>query len=493
MKRFLEIQQCLPTERLTRLSNDFARVGDSAPFSGTPGEEWGGDESDISNLRFEISDQCTHAIRPLDWWRSGKLTKCRIIVVVIALLPIASLSRAEEPRPTLPHGLLEQMSRETQGLYEDVQGGIVRLQLPPPRWLNEVAARDNPVDKWGGQLAAQVKEKLEQDRKSAQQGKYNVVKAQVTSTTQPRGELTQAAPKPASDSAWRLTQDAGGNTIVLESTGAGTPSTLQIQTGGEVRDGQVVVGGAPQITLQSAMTFAPNNVGLIYDDEGHVLVPLYLERETIGDGVRASIGEGPVAMATFVASDRQSNVTVLKLASHSGKPVKLGPARPADGALVLLLAPNSGSGKLLLWTGGQRDVAGVVVGVDGAVDGFARYGQFLCAGTCKPVVEQLVRTGKVKRAVLGVMVREVPRSDAAREQLAALGNQPALRVEEVRAGSAAERGGLKAGDLILSVAGEPVGDPASFAAVIANRSGKTSMRLIRSGEVVEVGVELKAE
>lgn len=279
----------------------------------------------------------------------------------------------------------------------------------------------------------------------------------------------------------------------MESTGKGTPATIQIQTGGDVQDGRVVVGGRPQLTLQAATTFAPNNVGLIFDDDGHILVPLYLERETVGDGVRASIGEGPVTMATFVASDRQTNLTVLKLPSHSGKPVKLGPARPVDGSLVLLLAPNSGSGKLMVWTGGQRDLAGVVVSADGAVSGFARYGQFLCAGTCKPVVEQLVTTGKVRRAVLGVMVREVPRSDAAREQFAAVGNQPALRVEEVRPGSAAERGGLKVDDLIVDVAGESVGDPASFAAVIANRTGKTTMRIVRLGKVVEVGVELAPE
>lgn len=385
------------------------------------------------------------------------------------------------------------MSRESEGLYQEVQSGVVRLQLPAPKWLNEVAARDNPVDKWGGQLAAQVKEKLEGDRKSARQGQYNVVHVRVTPTTQPQnaepgpsGQATPPAP-------WRVTQEAGGNTLVLESTGGGTPAAIQIQTGGEVQEGQVVVGGPPQLSLQPTSSFAPNNVGLVFDDKGDVLVPLYLEKETVGDGVRASVGEGPVVIATFVASDKQTNLTVLKLSARAGKAVKLGPTRPVDGALVLLLAPNSGSGKLMLWTGGQRDVAGVVVAVDGSVSGFARYGQFLCAGTCKPVVEQLVRTGKVKRAVLGVMVREVTRSDPAREQWAALGYQPALRVEEVRADSAAARGDLQHGDLILAVGGESVGDPASFAAVIANRTGKTPMRVLRAGKPMDVTVELLPE
>ena len=416
------------------------------------------------------------------WSRLGRLA---YILLTLATLFTAF---ADEPQPAPSHPLLEQLDRETQQLYRDVQSGIVRLQLPPPQWLNEVAAQDNPVDKWGGQLAAQVKEKLEQDRKSAQQGKYNVVRARVTPTTQP-------APSAAPSATWHVTQESGGNppgdnTIILESNGSGPPSSIQIQTGGDVQDGHVVVGGPPHLTLQPAATFAPNNVGLVIDDDNHVLVPLYLERETVGDGVHASIGDGPVVTATFVASDRQTNLTLLKLPAHAGKPVKLGVARPADGATVMLLSPNSSSGKLMLWTGAQRDVAGVVVAVDGSVAGFARYGQFFCVGTCKSVVEQLIRTGKVKRAVLGVAVREVPHGDPARDQFALLGHQPALRVEDVRPGSAAAHADLRAGDLILTVAGEPVGDPATFAAVIANRSGNTPLQILRSGKPVDLTVEL---
>ena len=412
------------------------------------------------------------------------------VFAAACLVATISPAIAEEPPAASSHSLLEQMNREAQGLYKDVRGGVVHLQLPPPRWLSEVAARDNPVDKWGGQLAEQVKQKLERDRQSAQQGKYNIVRAKINPTTQPQSinASSDAAPAP-----WRLTQEPANNTIVLESTGNGDPVAIQIQTGGQLRDGSVIVGGPPQLTLEPTSGFAPNNVGLIFDDAGHLLVPLYLEKETVGEGVRASVGDGPVLTATFVASDKQTNITVLQLPANAGKPVKLGASRPADGAMVMLLAPNSDSAKLMLWTGGQRDIAGVVVGVDGAVAGFARYGQFLSAGACKPVVEQLVATGKVKRAILGVTVREVPRGDPTREQSAALGNQPALRIEEVRPNSAAARAELHPNDLILTVDGEPVGDPAGFAAAIANRSGKTPMRVLRAGKRIDVTVELQAE
>lgn len=414
-----------------------------------------------------------------------------ISLFMVSVLP-ALATLAQEPVASTSHALLEQMSRETQAVYQEVQRGVVRLQLPPPRWLSEAAAKENPLDKWGGQLAAQVREKLEQDRQSSQHGKYTRIGTRITSTTQPAVDGGAAAIEHPSQ--WRITQEPGNGTLVIESSGRGASSVLQIQTGGGLQDGHLTPGGPPQLSLQPANTFAPNNVGLIFDDSGHVLVPLYLEKETVGEGVRASVGEGFVVTATFIASDKQTNLTVLKLpACAAGKALKLSAVRPEDGAMVLLLAPNSATAKLMLWTGGQRDIAGVVVRIDGSVSGFARYGQFLSAGACKPVVEQLVQNGRIKRAALGVMVREVQRNDPARDQWAELGLQPALRVEDVRPDSAAAHGDLQRGDLILAVADEPVGDPAGFAAAISNRAGKTAMRILRDGKHFDITVELVPE
>jgi S1-C subfamily serine protease len=405
---------------------------------------------------------------------------------VPAVVPAAPRSQS--------HALLEQMSRESQALYQDVQAGIVRLQLPAPRWLNELAARDNPVDKWGAQLTAQVRGKLEDERRGVQQGDYKYVGVRVAPATQPGAAGDGAAAANENAQPWRLTQIAGSDTMVLESIGAGAPAAIQIQTGGALDNGHVVVGGPPRLTLQPASAFAPNNVGLMFDGAGHVLVSLYLEKEAVGDaGVRASVGDGPVITAKFVASDRQTNLSVFQLPPASGKPVRLGTGRPADGSLVMLLAPSNSAARLAVWTGGQRDAAGVVVNADGTVAGFARYGQFVACGACRGVVDQLVKYGRVRRAVLGISVREVQRDDAARQLWPELAGRPALRVSDVQPGSAAERAGLQAADLILSVGDDPVGDPPGFAAAIADRSGRTILHLLRGGEPVDVTVDLKPQ
>jgi S1-C subfamily serine protease len=80
----------------------------------------------------------------------------------------------------------------------------------------------------------------------------------------------------------------------------------------------------------------------------------------------------------------------------------------------MMLNPNSGSGRVQLWTGGERDF-GVVVSMDGSVAGFARYGQFLAASTARPVIRQLIEIGKVQRAILGLRLTELrPRKSRSR-------------------------------------------------------------------------------
>jgi hypothetical protein len=45
--------------------------------------------------------------------------------------------------------------------------------------------------------------------------------------------------------------------------------------------------------------------------------------------------------------------------------------------------------------------------------------------------------------------------------------------------------------LILAVAGEPVGDPPAFAAVIAARSGQTAFTVLRGAETINLSIDLE--
>ena len=386
--------------------------------------------------------------------------------------------------------LLEEINRQTQSLYRDVQAGIVRVQLPVPRWVQEAAASDDPLRRWDKVIDPAVKQKLEQQRLEANKGvPVRVTPVVLAPTTRPAATRPAKPPENGAIPGWTVTRKAGSNETVLEPRGGGS-SSITIHAGGDVgEDGHLNLGGPLRVRAQAAAGFVPNNIGLLLDDVGHVMVPLFVERETIGDGPVRVMVQDVETTATFVGSDDKTNVTILKLAKPVGRPVRLGAARPAEGSLVMLLNPNNATGRLSMWTGGERDY-GVVVAMDGSVAGVARYGQFIGGAAAQVVVDQLIKVGSIQRAILGARLTEIRRDDPARQAVAGLGEQPALAVDEVTPNSLAENAGLRRGDFILQIGDVPVGDLTTFAALSA-RSGPTRLLVLRAGERVEATVNLQ--
>jgi hypothetical protein len=364
--------------------------------------------------------------------------------------------------------LLEQLNRETQALYEEAVGGLVRVELPTPPWASPIARRDELLKRWPN-LRPEVKRQL--------------------------GEAADAPPPPTTQPAegeGRQDEAGGADTIVVVPARPDPPAVnvRQQVLGGRMEAGGAGAGGA----------FDPNNVGMIHDDDGHLLVPLYLESEAAGAGaIRVAGRDGVVREASFVGSDRQTNLTVLKLrpappgnAAAAGPAVRLGTERPADGALVLYVAPQDGSGRLGVWTGAATDF-GIVFTTDGAAAGIARYGRFLNGPACRLIADQIIRFGKVKRATLGVVISEIRQDDALRRSVPALGSRAAMLISQVIPGSPADQAGLREGDLLLSLSGEAVGDIPSLAAAIASCDGSTRLQVLRGGKTVDAVVELKQE
>ena len=109
------------------------------------------------------------------------------------------------------------------------------------------------------------------------------------------------------------------------------------------------------------------------------------------------------------------------------------------------------------------DLRGKVVGINTAiaVEGIGHgntssgIGLAISAGLARRVVEQIIEKGHVTRGYLGVQLRDL--SDQEGRQL---GIPPGRRAQifDVEPGSAADRAGLKAGDVVLSIDGKPIHD-----------------------------------
>jgi S1-C subfamily serine protease len=140
------------------------------------------------------------------------------------------------------------------------------------------------------------------------------------------------------------------------------------------------------------------------------------------------------------------------------------------------LNPGSSGGPLV-------DSGGKVVGTNTAIIPMA---QGICfaipSATARWVVSALIRDGRVRRAYLGISGAPTPigRRLAAELGLAVSGG---IRIVDVVAGSPADRGGLRAGDILVTLDGTPVETLSELQrALTAERIGRSvRVTLVRRG------------
>jgi S1-C subfamily serine protease len=105
--------------------------------------------------------------------------------------------------------------------------------------------------------------------------------------------------------------------------------------------------------------------------------------------------------------------------------------------------------------GALADSTGTVVGVNTAVAGVGLGLAVPVNRTTMRIVTTLMRDGRVRRAFLGVAAAPAP---LPAPLAARLGRDRGVRIAHVEPGSPADRAGLRTGDLVVTVADEPVTD-----------------------------------
>ncbi|MFO7561618.1 MAG: Do family serine endopeptidase [Enhygromyxa sp.] len=124
------------------------------------------------------------------------------------------------------------------------------------------------------------------------------------------------------------------------------------------------------------------------------------------------------------------------------------------------------------------DLQGRVVGISTAIasrgGGSEGIAFAIPVNMAKVVVEQLLQTGKVTRGNLGVVISPLS-EDLARSF--GFDGEAGLLVQDVVAGSGAAAAGLRGGDIITRLDGEPVADVTEFRNAVARRQPGTSITL----------------
>ena len=143
--------------------------------------------------------------------------------------------------------------------------------------------------------------------------------------------------------------------------------------------------------------------------------------------------------------------------------------------------------------GALVDIQGNLIGINTAI--YSRSGGSLGIGfaipisTASNVLDQIVRTGSVTRGWIGVEAQEIT------EELAESFGLPdtlGALIAGVQRGSPADAGGVRPGDILLSVAGKPVKDPQVMLDLIAAlKPGETaSFSLRRQKNLVETTIRV---
>jgi serine protease Do len=278
-------------------------------------------------------------------------------------------------------------------------------------------------------------------------------------------------------------------------------------------------GGNPEQPFRG-MPQAGIGSGFIVSADGTILTNAHVVRDAAEVTVRLT--DRREFKAKVVGTDPQTDVAVLKIDAKDLPTVKLGdPSSVRVGEWVVAIGSPFGfentvtsgivSAKARSLPDGtyvpfiQTDVAvnpgnsggplfnlrGEVVGINSQI--YSRSGGYqglsfaIPIDTAVQVKDQLVRHGKVTRGLLGVMIQEVNQSLA---NSFGLDQAQGALVSRVTPGSAAAKAGLKSGDVILQLDGEPINRSIDLSSRVATMAPgtKAELEVWRDGKRQRVAV-----
>ena len=266
--------------------------------------------------------------------------------------------------------------------------------------------------------------------------------------------------------------------------------------------------------------------GVIVSTDGYILTNFHVVDGA--DDIRVELTDDRTLTAKVIGTDKASDLALLKVSAGNLHPIAIGDSNAVRVGDVVLAVGNplgigqtvtmgiisakgrstavgDGSYEDFLQTdapinhgnsgGALVNTRGELVGINSQIlssnDGNIGIGFAIPANMAKHVMDELRTTGKVTRAQLGVSVQQVTPEMA--ENLGLKQTTGAI-VSSVSGGSAAERAGVKRGDVIESFNGQPVHDFNMLRNRVAEAGpGSTAdLMVLRDGSEKHLSVKLDA-
>ena len=284
-----------------------------------------------------------------------------------------------------------------------------------------------------------------------------------------------------------------GDQIPQEREQQGSGSGVIIRQDGYIVTNNHVVQGANKIevTLNNNKTFEATVVGtdpatdvalIKIDAEGLPIVP-------IGDSDKLRLGEWVLAIGSPLGEQLRGTITAgIVSAKGRSMPNTTGEFR-IESFIQTDAAVNPGNSG-----GALVNKAGELVGINTAIvsqtGAYSGYSFAVPSNIVKKIVGDLIDFGSVKRAKLGVAMSPVTEKNAKEMKLSSLDG---VYINEVSKGGAADKAGVKEGDILLAIDSTVIKSPAALQEKVNSfhPGDKAVLKIVRDGKVKELPVEFQ--
>ncbi|GAA0315010.1 hypothetical protein GCM10009087_26790 [Sphingomonas oligophenolica] len=287
--------------------------------------------------------------------------------------------------------------------------------------------------------------------------------------------------------------------VAIRQDGQGPDSAAQAPSTGRMRPANPPAAAAPRTAS-----------GFLASSDGYIVTAADNLSEA-GD-IHVLLNDGRVLDATRVGSDPISGIAVLKIDGSGLAFLKFSNAnfpRVGDWGAAISSPNGSGCAAALGMVGTDslaeqaalrtyvrirptldQSLAGApllnlngeiigVIGLGGPAEDPDRPSSILAVGTASRIVSGLMRNGKPTENRFGIIADDLPPALATR---LGIDGQRGAVVSLVEADSPADKGGLRAGDLILGVSGSPVSGASELARALDTSAATLSLDVVRASK-----------
>jgi len=360
-----------------------------------------------------------------------------------------------------------------------------------------LVAEDDPPPRPEARIVSQTADRSPATRSATEADSGQELRAAAPATIADRfrgvaGQVRDAvvAIRVRSEDEGRRQQDFFGGTPQQQNLGSG----VIISPDGYVVTNNHVVDGADviQVRLTDKRQFEARVVGA---NEATDLAVLKIDGPTefpvlpIGESEQVEIGDWVVAVGNPF---RLTSTVTAGIVSALGRQLRIIDSNFGIENFIqtdAAINPGNSGGALVNLDG---ELVGINTAIASRTGAYQGYGFAIPSTLVERVVTDLVEYGELRRGYLGVSIQEVT-AEVANE--VGLDEIHGVYVAGVRSGAAADRAGLREGDVVEAVDGKRV-DAANQlqSAVAMHRPGDVvSLRVWRNGEVRTLDVELMGE